>query len=208
MRATTTEQRRVPGPADGRAPDAQPPQPAAQPTGTPDVRRWAGGFGVAAALLLVAAMPLYVIRGTPPPLDDAAAFAEYVTRNNTNFLTGILLMEASLPTFGAIGPILTALFLAAAGYATLTTGLFPPWTGWLAYAVALLSLGAVPAIYGGKDFLEAVIAGGGASWGVYSYISSLAGLAYLLWLFSAAISMVAPSLWRRRPHPSSSSMGR
>ena len=54
------------------------------------VQCWAGEFGVAAGLLLVAAMPLYLVRGTPPPLKDPVQFAEYVTRNNTNFLTGVL----------------------------------------------------------------------------------------------------------------------
>lgn len=170
------------------------------------VWRWTGAFGIAAGLLLVAAMPLYVVRGTPPPLGDAAAFSAYVTRNNANFLTGVLvdtlyvacflvflagfrhllrqtrsdyewasmlvfgvglvtaavtlvgdtligaaaldtfgkadptvvraLAEASLPAFGAIGLIMTALFLASAGYTILATGAAPRWTGWLGYAAA------------------------------------------------------------------------
>jgi hypothetical protein len=39
---------------------------------------------------------------------------------------------------------LIALFSAAAGYATLGTGMLPKWTGWLAYAAAALNLVAVP----------------------------------------------------------------
>lgn len=37
-----------------------------------------------------------------------------------------------------------ALFSAAAGYATLGTGVLPKWTGWVAYAAAVLNLVAVP----------------------------------------------------------------
>ena len=43
-----------------------------------------------------------------------------------------------------IGCILIALFSAAAGYATLGTGVLPKWTGWMAYAAAVLNLVAVP----------------------------------------------------------------
>ena len=40
------------------------------------------------------------------------------------------LTEASLVAFGAIGFLTTALFLAAAGYAILASGVLPPWAGW------------------------------------------------------------------------------
>jgi hypothetical protein len=46
--------------------------------------------------------------------------------------------------YQSIGCLLIALFSAAAGYATLGTGVLPKWTGWLAYAAAILNLVAVP----------------------------------------------------------------
>jgi hypothetical protein len=39
---------------------------------------------------------------------------------------------------------LIALFSASVGYATLGTRVLPRWTGWLAYAAAILNLVAVP----------------------------------------------------------------
>ncbi len=46
--------------------------------------------------------------------------------------------------YQSIGCILIALFSAAVGYATLGTGMLPRWTGWIAYAAAILNLVAVP----------------------------------------------------------------
>lgn len=50
---------------------------------------------------------------------------------------------------GAIAFAMTALFLAAAGYATLGTGVLPRWTGWLAYIGVALCLVSIPAMFGG-----------------------------------------------------------
>jgi hypothetical protein len=52
--------------------------------------------------------------------------------------------EGYLLIYQSIGCILIALFSAAAGYATLGTGILPRWTGWLAYVSAILNLVAVP----------------------------------------------------------------
>ncbi len=46
--------------------------------------------------------------------------------------------------YQSIGCILIALFSAAVGYATMGTGILPRWTGWIAYAAAILNLVAVP----------------------------------------------------------------
>jgi hypothetical protein len=54
------------------------------------------------------------------------------------------LSEGYILIYQSIGCILIALFSAAAGYATLGTGMLPRWTGWLAYATAVLNLVAVP----------------------------------------------------------------
>jgi hypothetical protein len=50
---------------------------------------------------------------------------------------------------GSIAFVITALLLAAAGYAALATGVLPRWSGWLAYTGVALCLACVPAIYGG-----------------------------------------------------------
>ena len=44
---------------------------------------------------------------------------------------------------------ITALFLAAAGWAAAATGVLPRWTRWIAYAGVLLCVAAVPSMYGG-----------------------------------------------------------
>ena len=51
---------------------------------------------------------------------------------------------------GSIAFVMTALFLAAAGYATFATGILPRWTGWLAYVATLLCVISIPAMYGGR----------------------------------------------------------
>ncbi len=59
-------------------------------------------------------------------------------------ILGTLLIYNSSTAF-----VMTALFLAVAGFATLGTRVLPAWTGWLAYAGAALCLACVPAMYGG-----------------------------------------------------------
>jgi len=50
---------------------------------------------------------------------------------------------------GSLAFVMTALYLAAAGYATFATRILPRWTGWLAYAATVLCVASIPAIYGG-----------------------------------------------------------
>lgn len=45
--------------------------------------------------------------------------------------------------------VMTAMFLAVAGFATLGTQILPAWTAWLAFVGAALCIACVPAIYGG-----------------------------------------------------------
>jgi len=112
------------------------------------------------------------------------------------------LTEASL-AMTAFSFLPTALFLVAVSYAILATRALPRWTGWLAVGIAILNLVAVPATFGGNDFMEAVVAGVTAS-GWYVYINDVRGLAYIGWLIGAGISMmrvklkaVAPALHER-----------
>ncbi len=59
-------------------------------------------------------------------------------------ILGTLLIYNSSTTF-----VMTGLFLAVAGFATIGTRVLPAWTAWLAYAGAALCLACVPAMYGG-----------------------------------------------------------
>ena len=85
--------------------------------------------------------------------------------------------------FGSIGCILFALLSAASGYATLATGVLPRWTGWGAYAVAILNLAAIPSIYEGTDAAGFYTAAG---WGV----SVIATFPWLIWALIVSIMMI------------------
>jgi hypothetical protein len=97
------------------------------------------------------------------------------------------LTEASLVAFGAIGFLMTALFLAAASYAILKVQL-ARLIGWVGYILVALNVAAVPTIYKGNDFLATVIiSGGNTASGPYSYISAIAGLMYSVWLVALGV---------------------
>jgi len=218
------------------------------------VRHWAGGFGVAAFIVFIIAMPLYFIGvGPGAALEDTVKFSDFIARTNTYILvrttladplimTGLLvflagfrhlvrqarhdcewiatlvfgvglvviaielvadgleagaaldtwvssdptavrgLMEASFPLFGAIGLILSALLLASAGYASMTAGVLHKWTGWFAFAAALLNLAAAPSILGGTDITGFYTASG--------YAPFVGQAAMLVWFLVASISMI------------------
>jgi hypothetical protein len=92
------------------------------------------------------------------------------------------LMEGSFPLYGAIGLMLSALLLAAAGFATLATGVLPKWTGWVAYGAAGVSLLAAPSILGGTDITGFYTAPG--------YVTSIGQAALVIWFVVASISML------------------
>lgn len=85
---------------------------------------------------------------------------------------------------GSIAFVMTALFLAAAGYATFATGILPRWTGWLAYAAALLCVTSIPAMYGGRldpsGFYNA------AGWGAVI----IANFPPLLWFLAVGVVLI------------------
>jgi hypothetical protein len=85
---------------------------------------------------------------------------------------------------GSIAFVMTALYLAAAGYATFATGILPRWTGWLAYVATLLSVLSVPAIYGGAVDPAGFYNAGG--WGP----AMIANFPPLLWFLAAGISLI------------------
>ena len=92
------------------------------------------------------------------------------------------LMEGSFPMFGALGLILSALMLASAGYATLATGVLHKWTGWFAYAAALMNLAVAPSILGGTNITGFYTASG--------YAPFIGQAAMLIWFLAASISMI------------------
>ena len=92
------------------------------------------------------------------------------------------LMEGSFVFYGAIGLIMSALLLASAGYATLATGVLPRWTGWVAYAAALVSLVAAPSIFGGTDYTGFYTAAG--------WVTFIGQGALVIWFLIASVSML------------------
>ncbi len=79
---------------------------------------------------------------------------------------------------------MTAMFLAAAGYATFATGVLPRWTGWVAYIGAGLCVACVPAMYFGPvDYSSFYNAGG---WGP----AIIANFPPAIWFLIVSILMI------------------
>jgi hypothetical protein len=85
---------------------------------------------------------------------------------------------------GSIAFVMTALYLAAVGYATLATRILPRWTGWLAYAAAVLCVVCIPAMYGGPADPAGFYNAGG--WGP----AIVASFPPLLWFLVASIFLI------------------
>lgn len=85
---------------------------------------------------------------------------------------------------GSVAFAVTALFMASAGYAILSTGALPRWIGWLAWVSVILCLVAIPSMYGevvdGSGFYNA------AGWGP----AIVANVPPLIWFFAASIAMI------------------
>lgn len=93
------------------------------------------------------------------------------------------LAHANILIYGSIKRLLTALYLAAAGYAAIRTRLLPRWLGRAAYVVALVNLCFVPSLYFGTDPTQFYSAHG---WGN----SALAGSLIIYWIFGAGIALL------------------
>jgi hypothetical protein len=111
---------------------------------------------------------------------EAGAALDTVVRADPTVVRG--LMEASFPLYGAIGLIMAALMLAAAGYATLGTGVLHRWTGWFAYVAALGNLLVAPSILGGTNITGFYTASG--------YAPFLGQALMLIWFLAASVSML------------------
>ena len=90
---------------------------------------------------------------------------------------------------GSIAFVMTAVFLAAAGYATLATGFLPRWTGWLACTGAALCVICIPAMYVGRADPGGFYNAGG--WGA----AIIANFPPLLWFLVVGVLLI----WNRQP---------
>ena len=95
------------------------------------------------------------------------------------------LIEGTLLIYnGSTAFAMTAMFLAAAGYATFATGVLPKWTGLVAYVGAALCVACVPAMYGGAVNNSGFYNAGG--WGP----AIIANFPPAIWFLIASISMI------------------
>lgn len=104
------------------------------------------------------------------------------------------LAEGQFLMYGSIGRLMTAVFLVAAGFAVLRTEVLPRWTGWTAYAFALVNLAFVPSMYFGTDparFYSAV------GWGTTAIAASL--MTY--WVLAASIILIVKNRRARSGRP-------
>ncbi|MFE5484896.1 hypothetical protein [Streptomyces sp. NPDC056527] len=85
--------------------------------------------------------------------------------------------------YGSIGRILTAVFLTAAGYAVVRSGLLSRWVARSAYVIALINIAFVPSLYFGNDTGQFFSANG---WGTTATIASL----YAYWVLSVGIALL------------------
>ena len=95
---------------------------------------------------------------------------------------------------GSVGRILTAVLLAAAGYAILHTTALPAWAGWSAYIIAGVNLAFVPSLYFGPDAAQFYSAVG---WGNSALTASL--LVY--WVTAIGIAVLRPRAEVAEPVP-------
>jgi len=85
---------------------------------------------------------------------------------------------------GSIAFVITALFMAVAGYATFATRVLPSWTGWLAYVTTALCVISIPAIYGGPADPAGFYNAGG--WGP----AIVANFPPLFWFLAVSIVLI------------------
>lgn len=95
------------------------------------------------------------------------------------------LIEGTLLIYnGSTAFAMTAMFLAAAGFATFATGVLPRWTGWVAYVGAVLCVACVPTMYfGAVDYTSFYNVGG---WGP----AIIANFPPAIWFLIVSILMI------------------
>ncbi|MFE6062098.1 hypothetical protein [Streptomyces sp. NPDC056431] len=103
------------------------------------------------------------------------------------------LAHANMLLHGSVARLLTAILLAAAGYAILRSGVLPRWTGRLAHSVALVNIAFVPSLFFGTDAADFYSAVG---WGNTALTAALV----VYWALAVGIA-VRPRSSRHRPTP-------
>ena len=111
---------------------------------------------------------------------QGAAALDALAKSEPAVVQGLL--EGSFPFYGAVGLIMSVLFLASAGYTTLAAGVLPKWTGWFAFAAAFTNLVAAPSIFWGSDFTRFYSANG--------YATMIGQGMLVLWFMIASVSMI------------------
>jgi hypothetical protein len=128
---------------------------------------------------------------------EGGAALDTLAGNSDASVVRALTMGYLLIYNGSIAFIVTALFMGAAGYATLATGVLPRWAGWLAYVATLLCVMAIPAMYMGPIDTAGFYNAGG--WGA----AIVANFPPLLWFLIVGILLLRqrPSEIARVPYP-------
>jgi hypothetical protein len=85
---------------------------------------------------------------------------------------------------GSIAFAITGLFLGAAAWATLDSGVLPRWTAWIAVAGAVLCAASVPAMYGGPVNYSGFYNAGG--WGP----AIVANFPPMIWFLSVGVILI------------------
>ena len=111
---------------------------------------------------------------------QGAAAIDALAKPETAIVRGLL--EGSFPFYGAVGLIMSAFFLASAGYVTVAAGVLPKWTGWFAIVAAITNLLAAPSIFWAPDYTRFYSATG--------YATMIGQGLLVLWFLIAAISMI------------------
>ena len=93
------------------------------------------------------------------------------------------LAHGTMLIHGAIGRALTVVILTAAGYGVIRTRLIPVWMGKVAYAIALVNLAFMPAMFFGTDPTQFYSAIG---WGNSALVASFIGY----WILAAGIMLL------------------
>ena len=119
---------------------------------------------------------------------EGAAALDTLTGHADPSVVRALSMGYILIYNGSIAFVMTAFYLAVAGYATFATRILPRWTSWLAYASAVLCVLSIPAIYGGPADPTGIY--NAAGWGP----AMIANFPPLLWF--SAVGMIL--VWPRR----------
>jgi hypothetical protein len=147
--------------------------------------------------LLVAAMAVWLGVTLVANGLEAGIALDTLSGNADPSVARALTMGYLLIYNGSIAFVMTALFLAAAGYVTFATGILPRWTGWLAYAATALCVISIPAMYGGAADPHGIYNVGG--WGP----AIIANFPPLLWFLAVGVVLIrrGPIVAANQPAP-------